>query len=280
MPVEGQGRTIDRRRRKTVRRHARWRASWLWASGQTRVSCRSADGISRDRWTSRQQRSAARRHDLLAAGDARGLRLVVRRLGCPACSKRFAAQSPVRAAGDRRSRRRSGRSTAPTAWMQSGLYGKVTVHHQRCRLVPAAQVCRQHGLRRARTWHASCGRSADAKLYESVRPYGGVMHLLAGDNREPSLPKRLIEAMNLEQAEVEVGRHSVIVRREGALARIGRLDAPIRRRRQHDQVERSAASSCRWACCGSAAAATWTCCRDTATVRRSRSSADDCSSRG
>lgn len=54
-----------------------------------------------------------------------------------------------------------------------------------------------------------------AKLYESVRPYGGVMHLMASDNHE-TLAKRARE-MALEQAEVEVLEHSVVVRRVGAL---------------------------------------------------------------
>ncbi len=53
------------------------------------------------------------------------------------------------------------------------------------------------------------------EIYKSVRPYGGVMHLLGGDDRE-KLAKE-VEAMQLEQASISVGDHSVMVKRVGAL---------------------------------------------------------------
>lgn len=53
------------------------------------------------------------------------------------------------------------------------------------------------------------------QLYESVRPYGGVMHLLAEDNRKQLAEK--VQALDLEQAEVTISDHSVVVRRVGKL---------------------------------------------------------------
>lgn len=55
-----------------------------------------------------------------------------------------------------------------------------------------------------------------AKAYESVRPYGGVLQLLAaGDDRQKIADQ--ITAAGLEQAEVVLTDHSVVVRRVGAL---------------------------------------------------------------
>ncbi len=57
-------------------------------------------------------------------------------------------------------------------------------------------------------------------IYQSVRPYGGVMHMLldhrASQDERTQLAAR-IEAMQLEQAEVQLLEHSVCVRRVGAL---------------------------------------------------------------
>ena len=58
------------------------------------------------------------------------------------------------------------------------------------------------------------------RIYESVRPFGGVMHLLteedATDVQRSQLAIRAL-ALQLEKAEVEVGAHSICVRRVGAL---------------------------------------------------------------
>ncbi|MCH2202103.1 MAG: PQQ-binding-like beta-propeller repeat protein [Fuerstiella sp.] len=54
-----------------------------------------------------------------------------------------------------------------------------------------------------------------AELYESVRPYGGVMHLIADNNREQLA--ELVRGLQLEQAEVTVTHHSVMIRRTGRL---------------------------------------------------------------
>ncbi len=67
---------------------------------------------------------------------------------------------------------------------------------------------------------ATADSATIAKLYESVRPYGGVMHLVTEANQTAEERTQLaarIEAMQLEQAHVEVLAHSVCVRRVGAL---------------------------------------------------------------
>ena len=52
-------------------------------------------------------------------------------------------------------------------------------------------------------------------LYEAVRPYGGVMHLLT-DSGQDELASR-VNALELEQAEIEILPAGVVVRRVGAL---------------------------------------------------------------
>jgi outer membrane protein assembly factor BamB len=54
-----------------------------------------------------------------------------------------------------------------------------------------------------------------AKLYAAVRPFGGVLHVLA-DQDHDALAKQ-IEDLKLEQAEIHVSNHGVTVRRVGAL---------------------------------------------------------------
>lgn len=58
--------------------------------------------------------------------------------------------------------------------------------------------------------------AAVAQVYESVRPYGGVLQLLAtGDDRQKIADQ--VTAAGLEKAEVTLTEHSVVVRRVGAL---------------------------------------------------------------
>ncbi len=96
----------------------------------------------------------------------------------------------------------------------TGLYGRVTVHQSDAGSFMAPQYVANMVFVDRETV-ASADPSVIAKLYESVRPYGGVMHLLAGESR--LTVAAMIEAMHLEQAKVEIGQHGVIVRREGAL---------------------------------------------------------------
>jgi outer membrane protein assembly factor BamB len=59
-----------------------------------------------------------------------------------------------------------------------------------------------------------------ARIYESVRPYGGVLHLLADADQIPAL-RQDVSALKLERAEVETTPHGVLIRRVGSLAGAG-----------------------------------------------------------
>ncbi len=96
----------------------------------------------------------------------------------------------------------------------AGLYGQVTVH------------CSQAASFRAPKYVANVvfvGRelagSADGRLlaglYESVRPYGGVMRLIADENRAKLT--RTLRELDLEQAEVTISDQAVTVHRIGRL---------------------------------------------------------------
>ena len=96
----------------------------------------------------------------------------------------------------------------------SSLYGRVTVHESRASEFKAPQhianvLFIDHSLT------VDLDEATLKELYRSVRPYGGVMHVLVDGNGDEVAAK--IRSWNLEQAEVETGQHSVIVRRVGAL---------------------------------------------------------------
>lgn len=54
------------------------------------------------------------------------------------------------------------------------------------------------------------------RIYESVRPYGGVLYLLTAADDRPRL-KEDVAALQLEQAQIEDGSHGVIIRKVGRL---------------------------------------------------------------
>lgn len=96
----------------------------------------------------------------------------------------------------------------------AGLYGKVTVHHSQ----PEAFLAPQYIANVLFVGHelaTSANKTLLAEIYKSVRPYGGVMHLLAGDNRMKLA--EAVRSMDFEQAEVSISDNSVIVRRVGKL---------------------------------------------------------------
>lgn len=97
---------------------------------------------------------------------------------------------------------------------RAALYGRVTVHHSDARsFQPPQHVANLVFV--GRDLAATADRDALARIYGAVRPYGGVMHLLAGENRAELAAR--ISAFKLEQSEVELTAHSVLVRRVGAL---------------------------------------------------------------
>ncbi len=101
----------------------------------------------------------------------------------------------------------------------SALYGKVTVHDGEAgTFMPPKYVANMVFVDQDAISMDDATRIAN--VYESVRPYGGVLQILNRHDAAAGESKRLaerIDAMGLEQAKVEVGRHGVIVRREGAL---------------------------------------------------------------
>ncbi len=95
----------------------------------------------------------------------------------------------------------------------AGLYGRVTVHH--CQ--PAAFLAPQYTANMVFVDGATVESDLSilAKLYESVRPFGGVMHLLTNGDRQQIASQ--IRELHLEQAALEIGSQGVIIRRVGAL---------------------------------------------------------------
>ncbi len=94
------------------------------------------------------------------------------------------------------------------------LYGRVTAHEsEAATFMPPQHVA--HMVFVGRELAAASDTQAIAAAYEAVRPYGGVMYLLA-DKDQPSIAAT-VGAMKLEQAEVSVTKHGVVVRRVGAL---------------------------------------------------------------
>ncbi len=95
-----------------------------------------------------------------------------------------------------------------------GLYGRVTSHEsEAATFLPPQHVA--HMVLVGRDLAASAAPHAIAEIYKAVRPYGGVMYLLA--DQDQAKIAATIEAMKLEQAEVSVAQNGVIVRRVGAL---------------------------------------------------------------
>lgn len=96
----------------------------------------------------------------------------------------------------------------------AGLYGSTTAHCSPAALFRAPKytanvVFAGHELT------SSADDGLIAELYRGVRPYGGVMHLIA-DNNKDRLAER-VQGLGLEQAEVTITDHSVMIRRTGKL---------------------------------------------------------------
>ena len=97
---------------------------------------------------------------------------------------------------------------------QQQRYGKITVHvgGPQQTMLPSHvgnMVFLEHDASHA------FDPSAVQQLYKSVRPYGGVLHILAGREREQIAAE--IEELDLEQARVQIHSHGVSVIRVGAL---------------------------------------------------------------
>ena len=96
----------------------------------------------------------------------------------------------------------------------AGHYGQVTVHVSPARSFDAPKYV-ANVLVVGRDLAGTADAELLARLYESVRPYGGVMHLIADENR--TVLAETVREMDLEQAEVTVSVQGVVVRRVGRL---------------------------------------------------------------
>ncbi|MFK8113280.1 MAG: PQQ-binding-like beta-propeller repeat protein [Rubripirellula sp.] len=92
-------------------------------------------------------------------------------------------------------------------------YGPISVHHGDPKSFKAPQhVANMVFLEEN---DATATDVSIAQAYQSVRPFGGVLHVLTKRNTSEMASR--IKAMNLEQAKVQVSAHGVIVQRVGAL---------------------------------------------------------------
>ena len=102
-------------------------------------------------------------------------------------------------------------------WDSASLYGPVTAHSS----VPVdfdASPYVAHMIFIGRELSSSLSSDSRhlAKIYDSVRPYGGTMQLLAsGDDRQKLVDA--VTAANLEKAEISLTDHAVVVTRVGSL---------------------------------------------------------------
>jgi hypothetical protein len=95
---------------------------------------------------------------------------------------------------------------------RAGVYGSVTVHHSEAMAFNAPKyVANMVFVDQA----DQLAPAAIAKIYESVRPYGGILYLLTSS--DPQELAASVKALQLEQANIAVARHGLIIRREGAL---------------------------------------------------------------
>ena len=96
----------------------------------------------------------------------------------------------------------------------AGLYGRVTSHESEAsKFMPPQHVAHMVFVRQGLVTTGDIDEIAAA--YGAVRPYGGVMYLVADEDRSQIAAS--VKAMNLEQAEVSIAEHGVVVRRVGAL---------------------------------------------------------------
>src|SRR5690606_18781145 len=96
----------------------------------------------------------------------------------------------------------------------AGLYGKVTAHHaEPVAFKPPRYVA--HLVVVGRELTATMDAALIRNMYEAVRPYGGVLQLLAEANQQEVAA--LVKSLHLEQAQVQLTEQGVLVRREGAL---------------------------------------------------------------
>lgn len=102
-------------------------------------------------------------------------------------------------------------------WDAAGLYGRVTAHRATPTGFDASPYLAHMVFVGPEISHRlSSDKEALAKVYNSVRPYGGVLQLLTNASHREEI-MNLVRAAELEQARVEITDDAVVVRRVGAL---------------------------------------------------------------
>ncbi len=107
----------------------------------------------------------------------------------------------------------------------AGLYGRVTAHHSSTGDFNAPPYVAQM-IFVSPEWSQPFTDDATlvAEVYESLRPYGGTMHLLCdAPDKSPVIHEMVkkIESLRMEQATVEAGPYGAVVRRVGPLPKSG-----------------------------------------------------------
>lgn len=103
----------------------------------------------------------------------------------------------------------------------AGLYGRVTVRQTpRSEFLPPPYLANMLFVGAELTPAVLSEGDLLSRLYESVRPYGGVLYLLTAPDKAAQVKSQIIDR-RLEQAAVETTEFGVVVRRVGALPGAG-----------------------------------------------------------
>lgn len=102
-------------------------------------------------------------------------------------------------------------------WDKAGLYGRLTAHvGQPLAWRAPPYIAHMVFVGPELSQQVAADPAVLQSVYNSVRPYGGVLQLLADAEQLPRLQQQ-VAAVSLEQAEVSVSAAAVVVRRVGAL---------------------------------------------------------------
>lgn len=101
---------------------------------------------------------------------------------------------------------------------RAGRYGKVSAHWAESPQAFDASPYIAHRIFVGSAWSDQLTADAEAlnAVYQSIRPYGGVMQLLVAADQRETIADRVRQA-ELERAEVVIGEDGVMIRRVGAL---------------------------------------------------------------
>ncbi|QDT53356.1 Alcohol dehydrogenase [cytochrome c] precursor [Caulifigura coniformis] len=159
--------------------------------------------------------AAERIRKLLAAGSSEGFAVWLGDSTSPDAAA-LAAASPfveLTILDEDQARAEASRKTFDVA----GVYGHVTVHHSSLEeYLPPPYVAHMVVVDASLASRVAASETAIPRLYETVRPYGGTMLLLAPEGDLPALRDRLT-SFDLPKASIELAEFGLVVRRVGSL---------------------------------------------------------------